>query len=210
MLRAIDDRGARDLNQPRIIWADRSAIAGRKVGNADIKYPRARNSGASNRHVPGPTSGLCSRTSFTAIARPDQVFMLSKKSALFLVERSLSSRNSIASVVPIGARMRRRTYVLAKRALVEQQLVLARAGFEDVDRGIDALVGDLAVENDFRIARALELFEDHFVHAAAGIDQRGRDDGERAAFLDVARRAEEALGALQRVGVDAAGQHLAR
>jgi hypothetical protein len=79
----------------------------------------------------------------------------------------------------------------------------------DVDRREGALVGDLAVEDDFRIAGALELFEDHFVHAAAGIDQRGGDDGQRAAFLDVARRAEEALRPLQRVGVDAAGQHLA-
>jgi hypothetical protein len=35
--------------------------------------------------------------------------------------------------------------------------------------------------------------ENHFVHAAAGIDQRGRDDGERAALLDVARGAEEAF-----------------
>ena len=59
------------------------------------------------------------------------------------------------------------------------------------------------------IAGALELLEDHFVHAAAGIDQRGRDDGQRAAFLDVARRAEEPLRPLQGVGVDAAGQHLA-
>jgi hypothetical protein len=59
------------------------------------------------------------------------------------------------------------------------------------------------------VAGALELLEDHFVHAAAGVDQRGGDDGQRAAFLDVAGRAEEALRPLQRVGVDAAGQHLA-
>ncbi len=75
--------------------------------------------------------------------------------------------------------------------------------------GIDALVGDLAVEDDFRVTGALELFEDHFVHAAAGVDQRGGDDGQRAAFLDVAGRTEEALRPLQRVGVDTAGQHLA-
>ena len=40
--------------------------------------------------------------------------------------------------------------------------------------------------------------------------ERGGDDGQRAAFLDVARRAEEALGALQRVGIDAAREHFAR
>jgi hypothetical protein len=43
------------------------------------------------------------------LASSSYVFMLSKKSALFLAERSLSSRNSMASMVPIGARMRRRT-----------------------------------------------------------------------------------------------------
>ena len=39
--------------------------------------------------------------------------------------------------------------------------------------------------------------------------KRRRDDRQRAAFLDIARRAEEALRPLQRIGVDAAGQHLA-
>ena len=72
------------------------------------------------------------------------------------------------------------------------------------------LSANLAVEDDFRIAGALELLEDHLVHAASRIDQRRRDDGQRAAFLDVARRAEEALRPLQGIGVDAARQHLAR
>ena len=92
---------------------------------------------------------------------------------------------------------------------VGEQLLLAGAGAGDVHRREGALVGDLSVENKLGIAGALELFEDDFVHAAAGVDQRGGDDGERAAFLDVARGAEEALRPLQRVGVDAAGQHLA-
>ena len=35
---------------------------------------------------------------------------------------------------------------------------------------------------------------DDFVHAAAGLHQRGGDDGEAAAVFDIARRAEEALG----------------
>jgi hypothetical protein len=89
------------------------------------------------------------------------------------------------------------------------QLFLARAGARDVDRREGALVGHLAVQNELRVAGALELFENHFVHARAGIDQRSRDDGERPAFLDIARGAEEALRPLQRVGVDTAGQHLA-
>src|SRR3546814_4580468 len=79
-----------------------------------------------------------------------------------------------------------------------------------VERRKDALVGDLAVEHDFRVTRALEFFEDDLVHAAAGIDQRGGDYRQRTAFLDVARGAEETLRALKRIGVDAAGQNLAR
>ena len=41
--------------------------------------------------------------------RSHQVFIDSKKSLLFLDWRSLSSRNSMASTVPMGDRMRRRT-----------------------------------------------------------------------------------------------------
>src|SRR3546814_15105810 len=82
----------------------------------------------------------------------------------------------------------------------------AGARLADVERREDALVRNLAVEHDFGVTGALEFLEDHFVHAAAGVDQRGGDDRERAAFLDVARGTEEALGALERVGVDAAGQ----
>jgi hypothetical protein len=74
----------------------------------------------------------------------------------------------------------------------------------------DALLHQLAIEVDLAVAGALELFEDHLVHARAGVDERGGDDGQRAAFLDVARRAEEALGLVQRVGVDTAGEDLAR
>jgi hypothetical protein len=76
--------------------------------------------------------------------------------------------------------------------------------------GIGPLVGELAVEHDLAVAGALELLEDDLVHARAGVDERGGDDRERAALFDVARRAEETLRALQRVGVDAARQHLAR
>ena len=62
---------------------------------------------------------------------------------------------------------------------------------------------------DFAVASALEFFKDHFVHAAAGIDQRRGDDGERTAFFDLARRAKEALGALQCGGVHTTRQHFA-
>src|SRR4029450_6290816 len=99
---------------------------------------------------------------------------------------------------------------LRKRALVDEQLLLAGAGLADIQRREDALVGDLAVEDDFAVAGALELLEDDLVHLRSGVDQRGGDDGKRPAFLDVARGAEEALWTLQRIGVDTARQHLAR
>ena len=62
---------------------------------------------------------------------------------------------------------------------------------------------------DFHVAGSLEFFVDHVIHARAGVDQRGGDDGERSALLDVARRAEETLGALERICIHAARQHLA-
>src|SRR5882762_7319056 len=91
-----------------------------------------------------------------------------------------------------------------------EQLLLARSRAVDVDRREDALVRDLAVEHELRVTGALELLEDDLVHARAGLDQRGRDDGERSPVLDVARGAEEALGALERVSVHAAREDLAR
>jgi hypothetical protein len=74
----------------------------------------------------------------------------------------------------------------------------------DVDRREHAAVGELAIEVDLGVARPLELLEDHFVHARAGVDQRGRDDGQRPALFDVASRAEEALRPLQGVAVHTA------
>src|SRR6201994_406088 len=47
------------------------------------------------------------------VSKPDRlhVFIDSKNSALLLVLRSLSSRKSMASIVPIGLRIRRSTYI---------------------------------------------------------------------------------------------------
>ena len=75
--------------------------------------------------------------------------------------------------------------------------------------GIDAALGDLAIEHELHVARALELLEDHLVHARARLDQRRRDDRERAALLDVARGAEELLRLLHRLRVQTAGHDLA-
>src|SRR5947208_3616981 len=99
---------------------------------------------------------------------------------------------------------------LVELFLGEQDLFLAGAGPLHVDRGEGATLGDATVEDHFHVARALELLEDHLVHAGAGVDQRGGENRERAAALDVARGAEEALGLLQRVRVHTARQDLAR
>src|SRR5260370_28353806 len=57
---------------------------------------------------------------------------------------------------------------LRQYAAIDQQLLFAGARFGDVDRREGAFVRDLAVEDDFRIAAAFELFEDHLFHARAG------------------------------------------
>ena len=92
---------------------------------------------------------------------------------------------------------------------IGEQLLFAGARFDDVDGGVDAPVGDVAAEHDFAVARTLELFEDHFVHATAGIHQCRGDDREAAAVFDVACGAEEAFGFVQGVGVDTTAEHLA-
>ena len=56
------------------------------------------------------------------------------------------------------------------------------------------------------VARALEFLEDDVVHAAAGLDERRRQDGDRAAFLDVSCGTEKLLGLVQRRRVQTAGQ----
>ena len=94
--------------------------------------------------------------------------------------------------------------------LVEQQLLAAGAGAEDVDGREDALLGQLAVEVQLHVAGALELLVDDVVHARAGVDQAGGDDRQAAAVLDVARGAEEALRRVEGDRVDTAGERLAR
>ena len=75
----------------------------------------------------------------------------------------------------------------------QQQLLAARAGAVDVDCRVNAFFGHTAVKVNLHIAGAFEFFIDDIVHAAAGFDQGGGDDGQRPAFLDIARCAEEAL-----------------
>ena len=92
---------------------------------------------------------------------------------------------------------------------VHEHFFAAGAAAGDVDGRPNAAVDEAAIENDFLIAGAFEFLEDHFVHFAAGIDQRGGDDRERAAVFDAAGGAEKALWALHGVGVDAAGEDFA-
>ena len=91
----------------------------------------------------------------------------------------------------------------------QQQLFLAGAAAVEVDGREHALFIKAAVQVDFAVAGAFEFLKDHLVHAAAGVDQCGTDDGQAAAFFNFAGRAEKTLGALQGVGVHTAGQHLA-
>ena len=88
--------------------------------------------------------------------------------------------------------------------------LLARAALRDVHGREDAALEEAAIEDDLGVTRSLELLEDHFVHARAGVDQRGGDDGQRAPVLGVARRAEEASRFLHGTRVDAAGKDLSR
>src|ERR1700712_2391210 len=92
----------------------------------------------------------------------------------------------------------------------QQQLVLAGARRIHVDGREHAALGNLAVELELRVTGALELFEDHRVTGGAGLDHRRGDDRQRAAELDVAGRAEETLGRVQRGRVDTTGEDAAR
>ena len=86
----------------------------------------------------------------------------------------------------------------------EEEFLATRAGKENVNGGVNALVADLAVEDELHVAGALELLENEVVHAAVGLDEGGRHDGERSGLLGVARGGEELAGDLHGAGVHAA------
>ena len=91
-----------------------------------------------------------------------------------------------------------------------QQVVAACATCHDVYGREDALVGQSAVELQFHVTRALELFENHFVHLGTSVGQCSGNDGQRTSTLNVARSTEEALGLVHGIGVHTTRQHLAR
>ncbi len=112
-----------------------------------------------------PFDGLAPPEIRSTCERSVYVFIDSKKLAFVFVSRSLPSRNSIASIVPIGFRIRRNTYIFFRMSGRHEQLLFSGAGPRDVHRRERAFVGHLAIEDDFRIAGSLELFENDFIHA---------------------------------------------
>src|SRR3954451_12305683 len=92
----------------------------------------------------------------------------------------------------------------------EEELLMARARRVHVDGREEPPLGELAVELELPVPGALELLEDVLVHLGVRVDERGRDDRERAALLHVAGRTEEPLRRVQRTGVDTTGHDPAR
>src|SRR5262245_59908995 len=93
---------------------------------------------------------------------------------------------------------------LLELGLGKQQFLPAGAGADEVERREDPAVGELALQVELHVARALELLEDDVVHPRAGLDELRSADGQRAALLHGAGGAEKAAGTLERGGVDAA------
>src|SRR5690606_6328044 len=92
---------------------------------------------------------------------------------------------------------------------IQQQLLLAGTRGRDVDGRVRPAIHQAAIQVKLAVTGAFELLKNHFVHLRARVDQRGADDRQRTALLDVTSRAEEALRLLQGVGVHTAGQNLA-
>src|SRR3984957_13358602 len=190
-------------------WVD---LTERKPCYASVAK-RRRDAKHSGRHncvrEPGDGTGRTPRERDPAVAASSALHGLEKLTVrlgvFHFVEQEFDGRELIHRVQELA-----QDPDLGELALVGDELFLAGAGTVDVDRREHALLGDAPVEVDFAVARALELLVDDIVHLRAGVDERGGEDREAAALLDVARRAKEALGTLQGAGVDAAGQHLAR
>ena len=91
----------------------------------------------------------------------------------------------------------------------EKFLLLARAALGDVNGRIEPAIRELAVEDQLHVARAFELLENQLVHARTGVHQRRGEDGQRAAFLDLARGGEHLARDFQRTGIHAAGHRAA-
>src|SRR5207248_8356432 len=87
---------------------------------------------------------------------------------------------------------------------LQKQFFSSRSRKENVDRRIDPLIADLAIEHHLHVPGALEFLENQFVHSAAGFDQGGSHDRERSGLLGVARRSEDFSRNLYRASIDTA------
>src|SRR5262249_57246780 len=86
----------------------------------------------------------------------------------------------------------------------KELLLFAGARLGDVDRRENALLGEQAIQGDLAVSRPLELLENYLIHAAAGVDQRGTDDGQGPRLLGRAGGPEDSLRPLERPGIHAA------
>ena len=132
-----------------------------------------------------------------------------RKAALSGVLRSRSSRTSRPDCAsrPCSARRSPRTTVNSAGGSSSSSRRVPDGG--DVDRREDPPLGQRAVQVQLHVAGALQLLVVEVVGPRAGVHQRGREDGQRAALLGQPRRAEQPLGPEQRGGVHAAGERTA-
>ena len=83
------------------------------------------------------------------------------------------------------------------------------AAGRDVNRRKDSGLGQSAVEDDFAVARSLELFENKLIHSRAGIYQARRYNGGGASVFNLSRQSEESAGDFQNTGFQSAAHSLA-
>ena len=63
---------------------------------------------------------------------------------------------------------------------------------------------------NFAITGAFEFLKNHFVHSAAGINQRGSNNGQATAFFNFPGCTEKTFWALQCIGINTTRQHFSR
>src|SRR5215217_1904246 len=138
--------------------------------------------------VSNSVSQLVHRTSVFVYSGCIPVFMRNLRLCRLLVYYLSPDSLQLAQELGVGAGL---------LELGDQELLLARRGVLDVYCRVEPAVRQLSIEPELHVAGALELLEDDLVHPAAGLDQRGRQDRQGAAVLDVPGRPEELLGRVQ-------------
>src|SRR5437867_4709008 len=116
-------------------------------------------------------------------------FSVDRNSALLFVRLSRSRISSVGSVEfcefwPTSAVMRRkrttRWYVFSSRSSSSRRVPLRAMSMAGKTRFSESLRS-----SQLPVAGALELLEDHLVHAAPSVHQAGGDDGQAAPVFDV-------------------------